>query len=300
MTDLRTPPKRTLPPELDDEDEVDLGRYWRAVVARWWLLLAGLVVGLVLGYLVSLGSGSVWQASAVVYLGTPLSVGGGSVLQGLQQNPRTVNTIIHSEAAIQSAARQCGLRPDQLRGNVSSKAVSGGGRAAARSAVGQFQQVTVKAGGPRRAACPANALARQVITQTSGFVDTKVSSYRETLASLKDSLDSINNRIRILTGLVSQAGTEPTFEDLFLVSQLDSAIQRRQQLIDQKASNDQLLALAENIEKPQLFEPAAARKTTARSPRNAMLVGGVLGLLVGAILALVWDRLPRSSAWRDA
>src|SRR5256885_5957824 len=54
------------------------------------LLLAGIVVGLILGYLVSLSSGSVWQASALLYLGNPLSVGGGSPVSSLGQNPKTV------------------------------------------------------------------------------------------------------------------------------------------------------------------------------------------------------------------
>ena len=36
-------------PDLDGEAEVDLGRYSRALLARWWLLLVGLVVGAVIG-----------------------------------------------------------------------------------------------------------------------------------------------------------------------------------------------------------------------------------------------------------
>ncbi len=31
------------PIDLDAEQEVDFGRYWRAIAARWWLLLAGIV-----------------------------------------------------------------------------------------------------------------------------------------------------------------------------------------------------------------------------------------------------------------
>src|SRR5436190_21166375 len=103
MTDLRTPPSRTLPPDFAEEDEVDLGRYWRPIAARWWLLLAGIVVRLMLGYLVSLSSGSVWQAKALVYTGTPLA-GGTNPVQSPQTNPQSVNQIVHSEAAVAAAA----------------------------------------------------------------------------------------------------------------------------------------------------------------------------------------------------
>jgi uncharacterized protein involved in exopolysaccharide biosynthesis len=36
-------------PDFDAEAEVDLGRYSRALLERWWLLLAGLVIGAVFG-----------------------------------------------------------------------------------------------------------------------------------------------------------------------------------------------------------------------------------------------------------
>ena len=64
------------PPAVDPdaEQEVDFGRYWRAIAARWWLPVAGLVIGLVVGYLVSLGTNSTnYKATALVYLGQPLA-----------------------------------------------------------------------------------------------------------------------------------------------------------------------------------------------------------------------------------
>ena len=42
--------------DLDAEQEVDLGRYWSAIVARWWLPVLGFVAGAFIGYLTSLGN----------------------------------------------------------------------------------------------------------------------------------------------------------------------------------------------------------------------------------------------------
>src|ERR671934_510904 len=91
-------------PDLDAEQEVDLGRYARAVIVRWWLPVAGLIVGAFIGYLISLSGSQVWKASATVYLGQPYSVIGGALLQGPQTNPATAGAIVHSEAAIDKAA----------------------------------------------------------------------------------------------------------------------------------------------------------------------------------------------------
>ena len=113
--------------DLEAEQEVDLGRYWSAIVARWWLLLAGLVVGALIGYLVSLGGKQVWDASATVYLGASYSVVGGTLLQGPQANPSTVGTIAHAESSIDRAAAQAGMRPGDLRGRLSVQAFQIGG-----------------------------------------------------------------------------------------------------------------------------------------------------------------------------
>ena len=83
------------------EQEVDLGRFWRAIVAHWWLPLLGLVAGAFIGYLISLGGKEVWKASATVYLGASYSPVGGVFLQGPQANPSTAGL---TEAARMSAA----------------------------------------------------------------------------------------------------------------------------------------------------------------------------------------------------
>src|SRR5712691_8184806 len=101
----------TRAPELDAEQEVDLGRYWSAIAARWWLPLAGLVAGAIVGYLISLGGSQVWKASASVYLGQPYSPVSAVALQGPQTNPAEVATIARSEEAIDAAAAAAGLRP---------------------------------------------------------------------------------------------------------------------------------------------------------------------------------------------
>src|ERR671934_526354 len=112
-------------PDLEAEQEVDLGRYARAVVVRWWLPVAGLVAGAIVGYLISLSGSQVWKAGATVYLGTPYSYPGNTPLQSQQTNPTTVGAIVKSEESIDAAATAAGLKPAQLRGKVSTKTVSG-------------------------------------------------------------------------------------------------------------------------------------------------------------------------------
>src|SRR3954466_13788174 len=111
-------------PDLDAERDVDLRRHWDTITTHWWLPLAGLAAGLVIGYLISLGGAQVYKAKAVVYLGQPLSQGGVQV-QSQATNPSTVKEIVTAESTIRRAARAAGLRPEQLTGRISTQAVAG-------------------------------------------------------------------------------------------------------------------------------------------------------------------------------
>src|SRR5204863_404423 len=86
------------------EQEVDLGGYWSAIVAHWWLPVLGLVAGVFVGYLISLGGKEVWKASATVYLGASYSPVGGVFLQGPQANPSTAGTIARAKVLTRAAA----------------------------------------------------------------------------------------------------------------------------------------------------------------------------------------------------
>ncbi|HEX2303916.1 MAG TPA: hypothetical protein VHH57_09875, partial [Gaiella sp.] len=95
--------------ELDAEREVDLRPAWDRITARWWLPVGGLVLGAILGVLVSVGSGDVYRAESLIYLGQPFTPAGGGQLQSLQTNPKTVSEIVRSEAAIKRAAAAAGM-----------------------------------------------------------------------------------------------------------------------------------------------------------------------------------------------
>src|SRR5918911_2571787 len=89
------------------EQEVDFGRYWRLLAARWWIPAAGLVAGAVIGYLIALGGSQVYKATATLYLGQPYTASGNVQLQSAQTNPSSVRVIAHAESSIAQAGSQC-------------------------------------------------------------------------------------------------------------------------------------------------------------------------------------------------
>jgi uncharacterized protein involved in exopolysaccharide biosynthesis len=277
-----------LPPDFEPEDEVDLGRYWRALVLRWWLPLGGLAIGIVIGYLVALGGSNVYSASSTIYLGQTLSPSG-IQLQSQATNPSTVGAIIHSEDGLRQAARAAGMPVRRLRGQVSSQAVAG---SLARLGQTPLVKITVTGSGPRQVQRAANALARIVLQRTSGYVATKIKTYRSQLAAEAVALKSIDQLIAQLRASASSPSLSAT-DRLILASQLNGQLTQRFQVVQQQTQSQQLLAVAQDVEQGSLITRAVPVKTTARSRRNSVVVGGAIGLILGILAALLWEPAAR-------
>jgi uncharacterized protein involved in exopolysaccharide biosynthesis len=274
--------------DLDAEQEVDLRSVWDRIAARWWLPVLGLVLGLVAGYLLALGGGKVYEAETLVAMGQPFSPNGGAPVQSFLTNQRAVAEIIRSESALRKAANAADLPVRALRGKVAS-AVVGASGPGARPTGAPLVTIRVIAAQPRKAERAADALAAEVITRTSAqYVDTKITAFNEQLESIQEQLNTLVPRITQLERSVNEPGLA-ALDKLVLLSALDNAQARRGQLLDLQSDVQQQLALAQNVEKAQVVEPAAAVKTTARSGRNSALVGALIGLILGCAAALLAD-----------
>jgi hypothetical protein len=279
---------RDTTPDPDAEREVDLRSVWERIAARWWLPVLGLVLGAVVGFALALGGGKVYEAETLVAMGQPFSPNGGAPVQSFLTNARAVSEIVRSESALEQAARAADLPVRALRGNVSS-AIVGASGPGARPTGAPLVTIKVIAAQPLKAERAADTLAQEVIERTSAkYVDTKIEAFNDQLESIQEQLNTLVPRIAQLEQAVNERGLS-SLDKLVLVSSLDNAQARRGQLLDLQSDVQQQLALAENVEKAQVVEPAAAVKTTARSGRNGALVGALLGLLVGCVAALLAD-----------
>jgi hypothetical protein len=287
-------PQRERPvPDVDAEEELELGRYWTALVTRWWLPVVGFVAGIAIGYLLSLGGHQVYQAKSTIYLGQPLNPTGTGQIQSLSTNPSTVKQVVLSPYWQHVAEQRAGLPSGALRGQVSTQAVAG--VAAALGRVGQNPLVNIVVTGKRRLkiALAADALAQIAVKQVSGaYVAKKIDTLKRLIAADRQELSSTNERLKSLQAAV-QSGGLPTVERLLFANQIGLVVQEQRQVITDQTQNEQLLTLAQTVEQSQVITPARATKTTARSRRNSILVGALIGLVLGILAALLWEPAAR-------
>ena len=274
---MATTRQRPAPSDLDAEAEVDLGRYSLALAARWWLLLAGLVIGAVLGYLSTLGGAQTYRAQATMYSGQPLG-SGQSAVQSINTNPSTAKTIITSEEVVRRVARQAGMTESQLRNGASVTAIQGFN---AKLNQTPLLAITVKGPEPGKAARAADLLANTLIAKFSGVSGPKIKVFNEQVTTDRLCIKTAN-------ALLNQSSLSTTDKIL-----LQGRLQGCQADL---TTTTQLLLLAQNVEAPKIVTHAVAEKTAARSHRNATAVGALIGLIVGGIAALLWDPIARRRA----
>ena len=128
------------------------------------------------------------------------------------------------------------------------------------------------------------------------YVDQKIELLNEQIVSSKAELKAIDARVSAAVkqqqAILADASLSP-IEKLTAVSISNNTIsfseQRRGTVQQELYQNQQLLSLAENVEVSKIVQPGVAAKTTATSRRNAAAIGGLIGLLLGALSAAIAD-----------
>jgi hypothetical protein len=279
-----TTPRQRSEPDLEAEREVDLGHYLDALVARWWIPLLGLVIGVAIGYLLALGGKEVFRAQATVYVGTPYGPGGNVALQGLSTNPNTVARIARGEETIRKVSSESGMSPRQLRAGIATRPVRVSG--VAKTVPNQLYVVSVKGSRRGEVTAATAGISQRIVDVVGGYAKLKIKSFKEEIASDNRQLAAIDE---LATKAEAAQRGSSGLEGLTLGTLLLTAEQRRGTLQQDRLQARQLLALAEQVELPQVIDRGAATKTTARSTRNSAAVAGLIGLILGILAALLWE-----------
>jgi len=204
-----------------------------------------------------------------------------------------VGEIIRSETALKNASDASGIPVSRLRSAISTRELLAAGQL---RGINPLMEITVKGSGKRKVELAANALSARVVNRVSGYVTVKVEQLQRQVDVSESQLAAVEARIETAQRQQAQLDADPSIplsEKLLLNLNLNSVITtadaRRTALQDDLSEAQQLLNLAENVEKSRVVEPAGASKTTARSSRTSLLIGALIGLIIGAIAALVFD-----------
>src|SRR5205823_2577747 len=122
---------------------------------------------------------------------------------------------------IRHAAATAGMHPADLRGKISTQAISGstGLAIAGRAPTNPLVSVIVKRRQPVKVAAATNALGQAVVNDLSPYVDQKLASYKAQLGTLNASLATLDRRLAVINSSISSARGLSSLDQLVLISQ---------------------------------------------------------------------------------
>ncbi len=284
--------------DLGVEREIDLRRWKDAVLAYWWVAVAGLVLGIVVGSVYSLGGGTSYTASATIARGQVFNPAGTSSVLGYLSSPVAIQNFVTAPATLDKVATKIGIGAGELRGHVSVATLTDTGVPSTANTNSILIQITVRLSKPKKAEDAANALAALVKSDTtSSYVRESIAQYKVKLGNYAARIKTLQTRIASVNAVLANPAGLTALDQLLVASELDSAEASLGQTLDSQTTVQQELTLAELVETTQIIPPPAkAQKTLARSRRNSVLFGALIGLVLGSIAATVYGLRARRTS----
>lgn len=281
-------------PESAAEQEVDFGRYWLAIIRRWWLPIGGVVAGLIVGVLLQTGGARPYRAVTSVYLGQAFAPGSVSPVQSLPTRLSIVQKVITERERVKKVALQVGIPPGRLRAAITTKAL--GVTSGTKEVSAPLVEIAVVNPSARKAVDAVAALADATVTEFSSYVDVKLATYRLRLSRADRERVKVAQRITVLQGQldeVSATKTLPATEKYLTVASLNNQLQFNQQrdfgLESSQFALKDSIALAEQVERARVVESATATRVAGSSKRSGGAVGMVIGFVLGLLAAIFWE-----------
>lgn len=301
---MTQPPPAQRTPNSDGE-ALDVGSWTMTLVRSWWLILALVVLGGLVGAALTLISADRYSATASVYIGQTTDANG-NPMTGLNSNARAVTQLLASDGVLKEAARRAGMgwTAGQLGRQTAVDTPSSSVRTT--TSVVNIAVISVTDEDAERAAAAANSMAEVLLEDISEGVDEKIATLEKQLEEGRAASAAAAERSRAaqtaLRSLARQNGGQAdNGESAPYVAVVQAAASEQQAI---QASNQKLelmLLTVHQVERPRILHDADVPTEPQSSGMGVNVAAGALaGLVVGIVLAFVRRRVGERGKGADA
>jgi hypothetical protein len=282
--------------EAERTGEVRVTEYAGRVVRRWYIVVVAIVAAVLLVVLNTVGTGKQFQAQATVFLGQPLTPTGGATFNASAfTNTTTAQAWVRSADVMSKAAQDAGIKSGPVLRSHTSVTVlaNSGSRTTPTSA-----NVNITVRGPwdrETVATAARSLADSLIEFANKYqqakidlLDKQIATDEQAITTLTDVIDQAQKQLDALSKSSASSIDQATVSAT-LLSTIATAGSRVDEISATLTTNQIFKAAAENVESAGYVQEPAGQKVTATKRRSTLIVAAFTGLIVGVILALLWD-----------
>jgi capsular polysaccharide biosynthesis protein len=278
--------------ERDEDVEIDLGRWVRRVLRRWYVVVGTVVVAVLVASLTGTAGKQTYTARALIYLGQPFTPNFQPISTSLGSNPSFPKTYGTTDVVLAQAAAASGLTTGQIRGGLSISPVSGAINSVTKTT--PIVNVTVQGPWKDKVAKASNAVAAAIVFKANGYQRAQGRTLSNLVTSQKATLAGLLNRQKQAQQTLAQIDKQKGLTDVekLIGSQaasqsLNSTAQLISQIEDSYATNLQALdALNNQVSSASITALARPTRTTAASKSANYGVAVILGVVIGVLLAI--------------
>ena len=283
-----------------DSSEVRISEYAERVVRNWYVVVITVAAAVLLVVLHTVGTGKQSQGQATVFLGTPLTpVGGASIANTPLTNPTSAQAYLRTGSVLDKAAQAAGIKSGPaLRKHLSVTVLQN----ATTKTTGGAPNVQITVQGPwsRQASVAAvSSLGTSLIAWANRYQQAKsdmltrqIATDQATITSLESVLKQAQAQLKAIGRSGASSTDKATLTGTLLATISDTG-DRIDQISYQMTQNQIFQASAKDVESAGFVQSPSGGRVSASNRKSSLIVAIFAGLIVGVILALLWDAFRR-------
>ena len=275
----------------DDSTAIDVGSWFTTLARNWWVIVGLIVLGIVVGAVVTLAQPKEYTATASVYIGQTTDANG-NPMAGLNSNAKAAVQLLASQVVLADAAERAGMDLSASRLRKQTTVETPSSTVKTTTSVVNIIVISVTDTDPERAAAAANALAEVLLERIDTGVSEKITVLEEQLAEDQKAHEESLGRSAAAQEAIAEiaAGDGSASEKAAAAATYVAIVQAaatQQESLSRAIQDRQLLLLsARQNEEPRLLHEAAVPDSPSGPAMTVnVAIGALAGLVIGVIVA---------------
>jgi len=286
----------------DDATTIDVGAWFGTLLHNWWVILGLVVLGAVVGGVLTLASPKEYSATSSVYIGQTTDANG-NAMAGLNSNSKAATELLASQTVLNEAAKRTGMNVTASRLRRETTVVTPSSTVKTSTSVVNLVVITVTDTNKKRATAAANALAAVLVERISPGVNEKITLLETQLDTGRKALAAATARsVAAQAGLAAIAkggGTvaeKAAMSTSYIAVAQAAATEAAQEILDNQKT-ELMLFTTKAVEQPRILHEAAVPDSPSGPSLTLNVAAGALaGFVIGIIVAFVRRRVAERGA----